>query len=377
MSRILVIGGYGGFGARLSRRLVAGGHHVLVGGRSRERAESFCDDLPGSQAVVIDRTRDLGPLLDKLKPDILIDAAGPFQGSSYTVPQACIRAGVHYLDLADARDFVTGIATLDSAAKAAGAVVISGASTVPALSSAVAINLASDLERVEKVDMALSAATHSTANPAVAKAVLSYLGRRIPRSSGPAVYGWQGIQARSYRMPGVAPLHRLVAMVDVPDYDLLKACLPGESEVEFRAGTDVSFHMLALWLASWPFRWGWLSSIDPFIAGLVRLQRFSSIGGGDRSAMDVRLTGLRHGRRVERRWTLIAEDFQGPEIPTLAAALLANDLGHRVLQPGAGTAAGLLSLSRFEQAFEDLAIHHVTEELCPTEIDRLTASSLV
>ncbi|WP_202049671.1 hypothetical protein [Sphingomonas sp. So64.6b] len=39
---ILVLGAYGGFGARLSRRRVAAGHHVLVAGRHLDRASAFC-----------------------------------------------------------------------------------------------------------------------------------------------------------------------------------------------------------------------------------------------------------------------------------------------------------------------------------------------
>ena len=45
MSRILVIGGYGGFGARLTRRLIAAGHDVLVAGRSADKAAAFCKRL--------------------------------------------------------------------------------------------------------------------------------------------------------------------------------------------------------------------------------------------------------------------------------------------------------------------------------------------
>ena len=50
MKRILVIGGYGGFGARLSRRLAAAGHHVLVAGRSADKAARFAATLAERRA---------------------------------------------------------------------------------------------------------------------------------------------------------------------------------------------------------------------------------------------------------------------------------------------------------------------------------------
>jgi short subunit dehydrogenase-like uncharacterized protein len=374
VSRILVIGGYGGFGGRLSRRLHAAGHEVLVGGRSAEKAQRFCRGLANMRPVVVDRRGDILPLLREFGPDIVIDAAGPFQQSDYRVPQACIAAGCHYLDLADARAFVVGIGELNDAAAKAGVTVISGASTVPALSSAVALELARGLDRVDKVDMALSAATHSAANLSVAKAVLSYLGKEIRLPRGHA-FGWQRLRRQRYRISGLAPLSRLVAMVDVPDYDVLPTLLPGGPQVEFRAGTDVSLHMVASWIASWPIRWTGLGSLSGFADLLTRLQRASSFGRGDRSAMEVQLQGLRAGSPIERCWTLIAEDFDGPEIPTLAAALLSDDLDACRLEPGARTAAGLLPLERFGQAFASLKIRHQTEELCPTGIHRPALSA--
>jgi hypothetical protein len=75
--------------------------------------------------------------LRDLRVGTVIHTAGPFQGQDYTVARAAIDAGCHYVDLADGRQFVTGIVALDAAAKSRGLTSASGASSVPALSSAV------------------------------------------------------------------------------------------------------------------------------------------------------------------------------------------------------------------------------------------------
>jgi saccharopine dehydrogenase-like NADP-dependent oxidoreductase len=137
LSRILVIGGYGGFGARLTRRLVDRGHKIVVVGRSLDKARAFCANLTGAEPIAADRNGDLGGLFERAAPDLVIDAAGPFQGSDYRVALACARAGIPYVDLADARGFVAGIDALDAEATAAGVAIITGASSVPALSGAV------------------------------------------------------------------------------------------------------------------------------------------------------------------------------------------------------------------------------------------------
>ena len=63
---MLVLGGYGGFGARLSRRLAASGYAVIVAGRSLAKAERFCADHPGRRPLRADGTDDIAALLAEL-----------------------------------------------------------------------------------------------------------------------------------------------------------------------------------------------------------------------------------------------------------------------------------------------------------------------
>ncbi|QNA82798.1 DUF4166 domain-containing protein [Sphingomonas sp. So64.6b] len=364
MSRILILGGYGGFGARLSRRLAARGHDILVAGRHLGKAAAFCDDLPNAMPVVADRDGDLGAVLAEHHPDLLIDAAGPFQGSGHHVVQACIDAQVHYLDLADGRAFVAGISMLDGAAKEAGVAVVSGASSVPALSGAVIRNLTIGMERVTAVEMAISASNRAAAGASVAAAILSYAGKPLSLWRGArrfTSHGWQEMRRERFALrDGTALSHRLVALADVPDLDLLPGRLPGKPAVIFRAGTELAFQNLTLWMASWLVRWGWLGSLAGLARWLLPLQRLTAGWGSDRSAMVVRVFGLVAGRRVERRWTLIASDGDGPEIPTLAAEIIADRIAG--MPHGAGDAGPLLDLADFEPSFTGLSIRHESEE---------------
>lgn len=366
MSRILVIGGYGGFGARLSRRLAANGHHVLIGGRSASKAAVFAATLQKAEPVVIDRERDVGAALVSARPELVVDAAGPFQGSGYQVPRACIALGIPYLDLADARDFVCGFNALDGAARTAGVAVVSGASSVPALSSAVARRLSAGLGRVTAVETALSASSRSSAGRSVGRAILSYVGKPVKVWRGGLWKErrcWQELRRQDYAVAGARPLRRLVALCDVPDLELLPRLLPGRPTVTFRAGNESAFQMIALWLLSWPVRWGWLGSLAGLGGLLLPLQRWAAQWSSDRSAMAMTLKGWRDGRPVAKRWTIIAERGDGPEIPTLAAELLTEDLLAGRVVPGARNAADLLSLDRFEPLFERLAARHETVEL--------------
>ncbi len=365
MSRILVLGGYGGFGSRISERLAESGHEVLVAGRNRERAERFCAGRPGLFPIALDRAH-LAVALAEHRPSILVDAAGPFQGADYDVAQACIEAGVHYLDIADARDFVGGIAGLDNAAQAAGVAVISGASSVPALSGAVARQLAEGLDRVTAVDIAISASNRATAGAAVAAAMLSYAGKPIRLWRGQAWqrgYGWQDLRRETFEVAGIAPLRRrLIALCDVPDLDLLPERLAGRPAVTFRAGTELDVQNLTLWAATWPVRWRLAGSLTRLAPLIEPARRLTARLGGDRSAMRVRLFGVHGASRVERCWTLIADRGDGPRIPGLAVPLLVERILNGTLAPGARDAGTLLSLADFEPEFARLAIRHEIRE---------------
>jgi NAD(P)-dependent dehydrogenase (short-subunit alcohol dehydrogenase family) len=366
VSLILVIGGTGGFGARLCRRLAVARHGLLVAGRNGDRAAAFAATLPDARALAMDRGGDVAALLAAHRPDLVIDAAGPFQASSYAVPQACIAAGIPYLDLADARDFVSGIVSLDEAARQAGVAIVAGASSVSALSGAVVRKLAERLDRVETVDMALSAASRRSGGESIVRAALSYVGRpvllwRAGRWSHG--HGWQEMVRASFLFRDGSGLRgRLAAIADVPDLDLLPAMLPGRPSVTFRGGTESGLQMGALWLASWPVRCGWLKSLAGAAPLLVRLYRLTAGFGGARSAMKIVLRGRAGALMVERSWTVVAEKGEGLEIPTLGAALLAEDALAGRLAPGARSAASLLTLDRFEPAFAALALRHEIDE---------------
>ena len=362
LSRILVLGGYGGFGARLTRRLLARGHSVLVAGRSLEKARAFCADAERAEPVVADRNGDLAPLLAETGPDLVIDAAGPFQGSDYRVPLSCACAKIPYLDLADARAFVTGISSLNVEGSDAGVAVVAGASSVPALSGAVARELAMDLDKVFGVEMAISASKRATGGASVVAAILSYVGKPIRLWRGrrwDGGFGWQELVCETFALRNGGQLaRRWLALADVPDLDLMPESLPGRPAVIFRAGTESALQTVGLWLLSWPVRWCGLRDMARLAPLLLFLQRLTQSLSSDRSAMCVRLKGEAGGTLIERQWTLIASDGDGPDIPTLAAVILADAILGGKITPGAQPAHTLLTLAQFEPLFATLSLRH-------------------
>ena len=303
---------------------------------------------------------DIANVLRSHRPDVLVDASGPFQAMDYAVPRACIAAGVAYCDIADGREFVCGIRNLDEPAKTAGVPVISGASSVPALSGALVRQLAGGLDHVSAVEIAISASNKATIGPAVASAIIGQVGQPLQLWRGgrwTRRYGWQDQVELSFTVKGVRPIRkRLVALADVPDLSLIPDRLRGKPSCTFRAGTELFVQNKALWLASWLVRWGLVRNLSVAAPVLKSLQRLTGAFGTDRSTMLVRLFGNCGERRLERRWTLIADHGDGPEIPSLAIPLLVERVLAGREAPGARDAGESLVLKDFREAFARLSV---------------------
>lgn len=137
---VLIIGGYGEFGGRLSQLLLRDGLSVVVAGRHFNKAEQFCK-ANGGTPLKLDIKTDLH-LIETLNVDVVIDAAGPFQSygdddQRYLLAKRTLDCGAHYLDLSDDGEFSYGISCLDKFAKQQKCFALSGASSTPALSGAV------------------------------------------------------------------------------------------------------------------------------------------------------------------------------------------------------------------------------------------------
>ena len=76
--------------------------------------------------------------------------------------------------------------------------------------------------------------------------------------------------------------------------------------------------------------------------------------GSERGGMLVSVTGtVPGGGRKNVGWHLVAEDSHGPEIPCMAAILLARKLARSALaERGAHPCMGLLALEEFQPEFD-------------------------
>ncbi len=363
MTDVLVIGATGVFGSRLCERLARIEHlDLIVTSRDDDRARRLAERLhrqtPALQvtgaALRIDDT--LARTLNKWRPHLVIHAAGPFQGQSYHVAEACLAAGAHYIDLADSTDFVVGFKRLDAVARSAGRLAVTGASSVPGLSSVVVDSLAAELRSVDMIETGIAPGNRTPRGRAVVEAILGYAGQAIPawrENARTEAVGWLGLRRKS--VPGLGS--RWFSDCDVPDLILFPKRYRVR-DIRFGASLELSLLHLGLWGLSGLRRARLLPNLSHFAAMLHHLAGWFEGLGTDCGAMYVEVTGKgKDGLPSLKTWSLVAKRGHGPYVPILPAVILARKLAEGSLtRTGAMPCLGLFTLQEFEAEVDELDI---------------------
>ena len=362
--KVAVIGGSGVFGACLVRLLRRDGHEVVVVGRTARAVQQIADEV-GATALTLDRDGDLSALWESA-PDAVVDAAGPFHAygnDPYRIARACIAQGVHYLDLADDLTFCAGISCLDTQARAAGVFVLSGMSSVPAISSAAVAAMIADAEAVDSISSAILPGNRAPRGASVVRSILNQCGQPMEVPVDGIV-----VRLRSWSQPewfdlGLG-LRRAAWAISVPDQGLFGVAF-GARSVAFRAGLELAVMNNALAVFSAlraRFGFGvplWLVRV------ILRISRLLWPFGTDEGGMSVAVTIRTADGWRRRTWRMIVRAGDGPFIPAVPARAVLRDPAR--VAAGARPAVAVVPLAAIEMGMADLAVQtdQTTEMVVP------------
>lgn len=315
MTQVLILGGYGNFGSRIAEALLKKNISIIIAGREQQKAQALQAKLikhanPDLIKIsTFDANKDLDQQLSTLKPIVVINTVGPYQLTDYTIAKICIQHGVHYIDLADARDFVTGITCLDELAKQKQVLVVSGASTVPGLSSAVLDHYKAEFSTMDSVVYGISPGQKAPRGLATTESILTYLGKPLkPWGSGQVHrYGWQNIYKQTYPELG----KRWMANCDIPDLDIFPERY-GIQSIQFSAGMENSMLHLGMWVMSWLVRLGLPLDLSNHAKFLLRFSHLFDYFGTPDGGMHILMRGKDSGgKEKEIKWFIIAKKEMG------------------------------------------------------------------
>lgn len=360
LTKILIIGGYGNFGSFITKQLAMDSKiQVIIAGRSYDKAALLCESIDAihkPEIIALDITADFKTSLADIKPDIVIHTSGPFQQQSYHVANCCIEVGAHYIDLADSREFVTNITNLHDKASDKDVVVISGASSVPCLTSAIVDYYSPEFDELSSVDCGITTAQKTSRGAATTAAIFSYTGRpftTLVNGELHTIYGWQNIHRHNFPHLG----NRFLGNCDIPDLNLFPKRYKGIKTIRFYAGIEIPFIHITLWLLSWGVRFGLIKHLEKAAKLLTKISFLFDRFGSDTSAFYMTLAGKISGKPASITFDLTARSGDGPYIPCMPAIILAKKLAHgEIDKRGAFPCMGLIKLNEYLESLKLLDI---------------------
>ncbi|MDP9326565.1 MAG: hypothetical protein M3O87_08560 [Candidatus Dormibacteraeota bacterium] len=254
MSRVVVLGAGGFFGAAALQLLRERGLQPLTPARSNADASS------------------LGSLRAYLRPgDVILDAAGPYQGRGMALVDAAAEVGADVIDLCDSLDYAVEVADRRDRIEAAGIRVLNCCSSVSVVTAAMVE--ASGVTDPRRVSVCLAPASRETSTPGTAASVLSSVGAPIRLRRGGelvTVRGWS--EHRDFRLPLDRERFRGY-LTESADAVTLPVVWPGLSDVDF-----------------------WVDANAPGANGVLHIA--SRVPGGGRLVRPMGPMGVRLARRL-------------------------------------------------------------------------------
>ena len=181
MATIWVFGATGLSGRAIARELVCDGADVVLIGRDEDKLASVARSIGGSahQRVVSGLTT-LVELIRAEKPDVLVNAVGPYGVTGLPLARACLVAGAHYVDQANELEPVQQLLELDAEARGRGVTLVTGAGFGVLATEALVVELRGDRSPAARAMVAALPAVQGLGPSVLASAVdaIAYGGRR-------------------------------------------------------------------------------------------------------------------------------------------------------------------------------------------------------
>jgi hypothetical protein len=231
---IAVFGGYGTFGAHASRALAAAGCPLRIAGRDGERARAFAAGLGDRHEGIAADAGDPASCARALAGiRVAVSCAGPFPALGTALPESCLAAGVHYVDIADDRAWHARLRSWDGRFRERDLTAAVGCSSLPGISGALAVLAAKRLPAVERARVTLFIGNRNPKGEAAVRSASAQLGKIFPAPQG-LLRGLAGREIVDLPPPFGA---RAVHDWESPELDLFPVLL-GAREVRVKVGFE-------------------------------------------------------------------------------------------------------------------------------------------
>jgi short subunit dehydrogenase-like uncharacterized protein len=173
---LLIYGATGYSGRLMTEAAMRANLRPILGGRNAEKVMSLSDTLGLEGRVArLEDPRELAVALRGIA--VVLHAAGPFSRTARPMVDACLRAGVHYLDLSAAADVVEELVARDAEARQQRIMIMPGVGFDLVPTDCLAAHIARRLPGAEHLAIGIRGLVLATRGSA--KAFAEYAGRDI------------------------------------------------------------------------------------------------------------------------------------------------------------------------------------------------------
>lgn len=354
--KVVVYGGSGFFGRLLVRDLLQRTDATIAiasrsgrwidFGRYANRVKFYFSDMNDLTSV--------RSLLEGAR--IAVCCVGPYQGMPLTLLQACIEQRVHYVDVADDRDFFQRASALRLQIEAAGIMAFVGCSVVPGMSSLLTRYCLRKLDRADRVGIFISPGTRHTRGPGSFACLLSTIGEEyaIPWKGGERkVRGWT--ERRRVEFPPPLGARWVYSVVDIADH-FTQPLYFGTKTVEFKIGSEMD--PLNRLLAVFRRARGWfgIRNATRFIPFFRRAISLMGLFGSSQGGLMVEVSAGEE--TAEKSMSLAVVKGEGGQIipALLPAAVIRMILRGGVHFSGVATLSDVMPLHRFQEELEERGV---------------------
>lgn len=260
----------------------------------------------------------------------VICCTGPYQGHSLTLLRACIEKKIHYIDVADDRDFVVRCHQLRDQIEQSGIMAFVGCSVVPGIASLLTKYAQDKIGQPEETRICISPGTRHPRGTGSFICLLNTVGEKyiVDQNSEPrTVYGWT--EREQVRFPEPMGRRWVYSIVDIADY-YIQPLYFGTKKTSFKIGAEIDLLNRGLSLVRWAKQTFSVAKLDWFAKMARPIILMSSAIGTTQGGVivDVR-TSKEKFQRIQ--WSILRAE-RGEIIPaflpSLAAQMILRDELH-------------------------------------------------
>jgi len=356
----MVLGGYGRYGRHIVEQLAqTPGVECIAAGRRPPKPRA--NTSAAIRFLKVD-ANDAGSLSAALQGiDFLINATGLFSSSSqYHVAKACVAAGVHYIDLADNRDYVRGFTELDDLARRNNVLLVTAAGASPVLPVLLTDVIRHEFDSISDIRVYRSAGNRNPGGPASLSGLLEQVGEQfevLQSGKWRVLEAWSNPQRINFPRPVG---RRRCYCINSPELDVLARRYQADSVV-YRMGFELGLFNIGLSLLARARKHKGITSPQRLARWLLMLSRIVRNRGSDNDALGVIVRGEKSGKQIEHGIYLVAREGAGMSIPCAPAValiqkLLDSEASGEIKLSGASQACDLIG---FEEVRRHLSTHNV------------------